>query len=146
MHGLITDILGKWTLARFKAPVPASSVQREAQGSNNLLCFDLYDLSCRSSGLVSRPLCDLSLSPCITGRKACWPIRPRFKTCQGIEHRGIKITKNVSLNEIIIPYKHNSVNMLTALFTTLPFFFSLSLHTTAQEIITLNSLDQQLFY
>lgn len=43
---------------------------------HNLLCFDLYDLSRRSSGLVSRPLCDLSLSPCITRRKACWPIRP----------------------------------------------------------------------
>lgn len=36
----------------------------------SLPCFDLYDLSRRSSGLVSRPLGDPSLSPCVTGRHA----------------------------------------------------------------------------
>lgn len=37
MYGLILDVLGKWTLARFKKPVPAPSVQRKAQ-VHNLCC------------------------------------------------------------------------------------------------------------
>lgn len=41
---------------------------------HSLLCCDLHDLFHRSSGLVSRPLADLSLSPCIRGRGACRPI------------------------------------------------------------------------
>lgn len=43
---------------------------------HSLLCCDLHDLFHRSSGLVSRPLADLSLSPCIRGRRACRPITP----------------------------------------------------------------------
>lgn len=41
---------------------------------HSLLCCDFHDLFHRSSGLVSRPLTDLSLSPCIRGRGACRPI------------------------------------------------------------------------
>lgn len=55
--------LGKWTLARLstlcKARFPQSAV-----------LWSVRSLSCRSSGLASRPLPDLPLSPCVTGRQA----------------------------------------------------------------------------
>lgn len=62
----------------------------------------------RSSGLVSRPLRDLSLSPCVTGRRACWPIRPRSETCEREEQRrGVKITKSFLSQEIL----YNNINI-----------------------------------
>lgn len=85
-----------WTL--FPHCLSFSMVQNKTH-FHNLLCFDLYDLSRRSSGLVSRPLCDLSLSPCITGRKACWPIRPGSKNVSGCTTLWRYNHENFSLRE-----------------------------------------------
>lgn len=110
------SVLGKWTLARHKKPVSLSSKAH----CHNLLCFDLYELSRRSSGLVSRPLRDLSLSPCVTGHQACWPIRPRSKTCQGKQR--CDITRSFLIMKTARRLVYNNINILQ-LYSSLCDFF-----------------------
>lgn len=145
-HGLFTPLkpvsLGKMDTCEIVSPPLSVLLHRQSKAHfHNLLCFDLYDLSRRSSGLVSRPLCDLSLSPCITGRKACQPIRPRSKTCQE-RKKGVIITKSSLLAKYTKKKSRSDIRLL--IFKKKNCIH----HSNPPPKIRLNLyfLDQQLFY